>query len=136
MREFSLSDAKLVELFIYDHVGIRTSVDAHDVFGIGKRLSKARKTLNAATGLGIRRNGLTIATCNIIFWSLVVPTTLYGCETWQLNDRSLAMLEVFQLYAAQMIQRFFAGVPNVCCLYALGWMRLERFIQVKKLLFV
>ena len=94
------------------------------VFGlqsIEERLSKARKTLNAATGFGIRKNGLTIATCDIIFWSLVLPTALYGCKVWHLNDRSLPMLETFQLYAAKKKQRFVTGVPNICCLCALGW---------------
>ena len=47
-------------------MGIQTSVDLNDISGIEERISKAQKTLNAATGLGIRRNGLTIATCNII----------------------------------------------------------------------
>ena len=48
----------------------------------------------------------------------------------------LCLLESFQLYAAKKIQRFYAKVPNACCLYALGWMRLERFVQVKKMLFI
>ena len=68
MKEFSLGDAKVLERLQYDHVGIRASVDINDITGIEERLAKARKTLNAATGLGIRRNGLTISTCNVIFW--------------------------------------------------------------------
>ena len=75
-------------------------------------------------------------TCNVIIWSLVVPTAVYGCEIWHLNDRAITLLETFQLYVAKKIQRFYARVPNICCLYALGWMRLERFVQVKKLLFI
>ena len=101
-----------------------------------ERLSKARKTLNAATGLGIRKSGLTMATCNIIFWSLVVHSATYGSEIWHLNGNSLSLLESFQLYAAKKIQRFYNRVPNACCLYALGWMRLESYIQVKKPLFI
>ena len=77
-----------------------------------------------------------MASCNIIFWSLVVPSATYGSEIWHLNGNSISLLESFQIYAAKKIQRFYHRIPNACCLYALGWMRLERFIQVKKLLFV
>ena len=135
-REFRLGEAIVSERLNYDHVGIRTSVSLTDISGVEERISKARKTLNAATGLGIRRNGLTIATCNITFWSLVVSTALFGSEIWHLNDSILTLLEGFQNYAAKKIQRFYGRVPNACCLYALGWMRLERFIQVKKLMFI
>ena len=81
LREFRLGESIVSERMNYDHVGIQTSVNINDISRIEVRISKARKTLNAATGLGIRRNGLTIATCNIIFWSLVVPTALFGCES-------------------------------------------------------
>ena len=136
MREFKLGDAIVKERLNYDHVGVRTSVLLDDVSGVAERVAKARSTLNAATGLGIRRNGLTIYTCNIIFWSLAVPTATYGCEVWRLSKKAIDLLESFQIYAAKKIQRFYSKVPNACCLYALGWMRLERYVQVKKMLFI
>ena len=36
-------------------------------------LYTGREALNADSGLGIRKNGLNMATCNRIFWSVVVP---------------------------------------------------------------
>ena len=77
-----------------------------------------------------------MATCNIIFWSVVVPTTLYGCELWIMNDTSLDMIEDFQNHIGKRIQRFHPKIPNICSFYALGWMRLERIIQIRKLLFI
>ena len=136
MREFNLGYAKVKERLNYDHVGVRTSVLLDDVSGKAERVAKAKTTFNAATGLGIRRNGLTIYTCNIIFWSIAVPTALYGCEVWCMSKKAIDLLESFQVYAAKKIQRFYAKVPNACCLYALGWIRLERFVQVKKMLFI
>ena len=76
-----------------------------------------------------------MATCYIIFWSIVVPVALYGCEVWHLND-SLRELEEFQTYTCKRIQRFHPRVPNASSLYSLGWMRLERYIQIKKFMFV
>ena len=75
-------------------------------------------------------------TCNTVFWSVVVPTVIYGCELWLLNDKSLDLLEVFQNYVGKRIQRLHPRCPNVCSFYSLGWMRLERLIQIRKISFV
>ena len=72
----------------------------------------------------------------MIFWSVVVPIANYGCELLILNDKHLILIEEFQEYAGRRIQRFFNRSPKVSTFFALGWMRLERFIEVKKLLFM
>ena len=104
--------------------------------GIEERLSKARRTFNAVAGVGIRSDGLTMGTCSVILWTVVVPAALYGSEAWILNAKSLAAIESFQMYICKRVQRFYSRVPNAPALYALGWMRLERYIEVKKLLFI
>ena len=135
-RAFRLGPAKVSERESYDHVGIRAIISDDDVSGIEERLSKARRTFNAVSGIGIRSNGLTMATCNVIFWTIVVPAALYGSEIWILNAKAVAIIEAFQIYACKRIQRLYSRVPNAPALYALGWMRLERYIQVKKMLFI
>ena len=57
----------------YDHLGVRACIFEDDLSGIEERLSKGRRALNAISGLGIRRNGLTIYACCVIFWSIVIP---------------------------------------------------------------
>ena len=116
----------------YDHVGIRASIFENDTCGLEERVSKARRTLNAISGLGIRQCGLTIRTCNTIFWSVVVPIAMYGCELLILTEKHVAILEEFQEYAGRRLQRFHVKTPRVCAFYALGWIRLERYIEVKK----
>ena len=135
-RRFNLGPATVREVVEYDHVGVKTSIFSDNCSGIDERISKARRALNASSGLGIRKNGLSIATCNIIFWSIVVPIATFGCELWRLNDHSINSLETFQNYAGKRIQRFFHRTPNICSFFGLGWMRLSRFIQVRKLLFI
>ena len=71
-----------------------------------------------------------------MFWTIVVPAVLYGSEIWLLNDKNLTLIESFQYYACKRFQRFYDKVPNAPALYALGWMRLERYIHVKKLSFI
>ena len=48
----------------------------------------------------------------------------------------LTLIEEFQHYIGKRVQRFHPKVPNVCSYYGLGWMRLERIIQIRKLMFI
>ena len=109
-RSFKLGPAIVKEVAEYDHVGIRTSVLSDSISGLEERVGKARRTLNAMSGLGIRRSGLNIATCNI-FWTIVVPI---ACELWHIDGRSINILETFQSYAGKRIQRFHPRSPNIC----------------------
>ena len=66
----------------------------------------------------------------------MAPIALFGCELLILNDKSVKLLEGFQVYAGKRIQRLFSKAPNICAFFGLGWMRLERIVEVKKVLFV
>ena len=101
-----------------------------------EKLKKGRKTLNAASGLGLRKGGLTIKTCSLIFWSIVVPVATYASELWVLKENDICLLDAFQRYAGRRVQRFHPRSPNETSFAALGWIRLETFIYIKKLLFV
>ena len=135
-RSFRLGPDMVKEKTNYDHVGLNVSIFTGDEYGIVERLSKARRTLNALTGLGIRKCGLTVATCSTLFWTVVVPVALYGCELWSMTGEHCQHLESFQHYACKKIQHFHPRVPNACSLHSLGWISLCRLLQIKKLLFV
>ena len=55
--------------------------------------------------------------------------TVLICET------DIGLLEDFQKYASRRIQRLYNRAPNMMNYVTLGWIRLENFINVKKLLF-
>ena len=40
------------------------------------------------------------------------------------------------MFARRRVQRLFPKSPNVCAYFALGWVRVERYIEIKKPLFV
>ena len=132
---FKLGLDRVNERSSYAHVGVSACLFEDDMTGIQGRLAKARRALNAISGMGIRRNGLSVATCCLIFWVIVAPIALFGCEMLVLNDRSIRLIKEFQTYAGKRIQRLFSKSPNVCAFFGLGWIRLERFIEAKKLLF-
>ena len=136
VRIFKLGNNRVRERLSYDHVGVTTCLFDDDVSGVEGRLAKARRALNSISGLGIRRNGLSVVTCCVIFWSIVAPIALFGCEMWILNDRTVRLLDDFQIYAGKRVQRLYSKSPNICSFFGLGWIRLERLIEVKKLLFV
>ena len=135
-RVFKLGSNKVKERINYDHVGIRNTIFESDTSGIVERISKGRRAFNSVAGIGIRKGGITMATCNVIFWTIVVPTTIYGCEMWIMDDPMLVLIEEFQNYIGKRIQRFHPNIPNICSYYGLGWMRLERIIQIRKLMFI
>ena len=135
-RRFELGGERVRERLSYEHVGVTLCLYETDVSGVKERLSKARRALNAVSGLGIRRNGLTIATCNAIFWTIVVPIALFGSELWILTDECVNLVESFQNYAGKRVQRLHSRGPNACAFYGLGWIRLERLIEVRKMLFI
>ena len=43
--------------------------------------------LNMSTAIGIRKGGMNISTCNLIYWSFVLPTLCFGCEVWFIKKK-------------------------------------------------
>ena len=136
IRNFKLGREKVKEKLNYDHLGIKASIFEDGTSGIDERLAKGRRALNTTSGLGIRNNGLTIYACCVIFCCIVMPIATFGAELWILDDKCIKLLESFQMYVGRKVQRLYIKSPNVCAYFPLEWMRIERFIEIKKLLFV
>ena len=118
-RSFKLGPDRVKERLNYEHVGIRNCIFPDDTSGIEDRIAKGRRTFNSVSGIGIRRGGVSMATCNVIFWSVVIPTALYGCELWMMDDASINLIEEFQNFIGKRMQRFHPRIPNVCSFYGL-----------------
>ena len=93
-----LGPKRIKERTEYDHVGIKACIVPYDDCIIEGRLKKARRAFNASMGLGIRKNGLTVATCNIIFWMVNISILTYGCELWVMSSSNVQKLEIFHRY--------------------------------------
>ena len=120
----------------YDHVGVKECVFDNNDTRVTEKISKGRRILNTTTGLGIRKNVLSMAVCNIIFWAVVVPIITFGFETWVVSDTDKDNLLSFQRFAGRRVQRLSYKSPNSTSYFGLGWTRLTTYIHVKKLLFV
>ena len=135
-RSYSLGKDFVKEKVEYDHVGYKTCIHGDNPSRTVEKIKKGRRTLNASTGLGIRKGGLTLSTCNVIMWSVIIPIITYASEIWVMKYSDVKMLDEFQKYAGRRIQRFPLDTPNETSVIGLGWMRLENYIHVKKLLFL
>ena len=135
-RVFRLGREGVKEKEVYDHVGVKMSLFKENTSRVEEKILKGRETMNASTGLGIRRNGLNMMTCNIIFWQVVVPMVTSGSEVWVISDKDKESLLFFQRYAGRRIQRFPHRAPNASSFYEFGWLRLTSYIKVKKLIFI
>ena len=135
-RIYRLGPDQVKERASYDHVGLKCCVYNCYVERTEDKIKKGRKALNAASGLGLKPGGLSMKACSLLFWSLIVPIVTFSSELWVLKDRDLEVIDKFQRYAGRRVQRFPLFSPNETSFAPLGWMRLENFIYVKKMLFV
>ena len=135
-RMYRLGPDRVLEKSLYDHVGLKCCVYKTYIERTTDKITKGRKALNAASGLGLKPGGLSMRACSLLFWSLIVPIITFSCELWVLKEQDLEIIDKFQRYAGRRVQRFPSFSPNETSYAALGWLRLENFIYVKKMLFV
>ena len=86
-RIFKLGNDRVFERNSYDHVGVKACLFTDDESRVKEKICKGRRALNASAGLGIRKNGLTLKTCSLIYWNIVVPIITFGCEIWYVSER-------------------------------------------------
>ena len=120
----------------YDHLGLKACTGGSYLNRTTDKIKKGRKTLNAASGIGLRQGGLTMKVCSFLFWSLIVPIVTFASELWVLKDEDINALDAFQRYAGRRVQRFPYHSPNETSFVGLGWMRMENYIAAKKLIFI
>ena len=135
-RMFSLGGSRVMEKQYYDHMGVKSCVKGDTHVRTEEKVSKARKALNMATNVGIRRGGLNLNTCNVIYWAVVIPTLLFGCEIWLIKNKDIEILNAFQRYAARRIQRLHSRALNATSCMCLGWMNIVNVVIARKLIFI
>ena len=135
-RLFKLGPQKVPEKCAYEHVGVKNCLFGDFSERLEDRISKGRRCFNALCSLGIKKRGITIKTCATLFWSIVIPVTTYGSELWVLKGSEIEKIRKFQREIGRRCQRFPDRSPNHSAYTALGWLSIDRMIQVKKLMFL
>ena len=119
-RMYKLGNDRVKEAPYYDHVGIKICLKGDFYVRTDEKVKKAHTCLNMATCMGIRKGGLNILTCCMIFWTVVIPTLCFGCELWILEQKDIQILQSFQRYAARRIQRLHLRSLNLTSRVCLG----------------
>ena len=135
-RIYRLGKHQIKEQCKYEHLGLTNYVDESFNDRVQEKVRKGRKAMNAAAGIGLKPGGITIYACSILFWAMIVPITTFSCELWVLSDNDIKILEEFQRYSGRPIQRFHYKSLNQTSYSGLGWIRLDIYIYVKKVLFI
>ena len=89
-----------------------------------------------ASSVETRKNGLTIYSCNLIFWTVIMPIVIFGCEIWVTQDSDAEELNSFRRFAGRRIQRFPNSSPNITSFFGLVWVRITTYLCIKKILFI
>ena len=105
-RIFKLGSERVPEKCEYDHLCVKTCLFDDSETRVKDKISKGRKTLNAASGLGIKRNELTVISCNLFFGAVVLPIVSFGCKLWTLSEPDKENLMSFQRNTGRWIQEF------------------------------
>ena len=74
--------------------------------------------------------------CTTLFWTLVIPIVTYDAEIWALKGDEINALRKFQRYIGRRCQLFRSRSPNYSAYLPLGWISIDRYVQVKKMLFL
>ena len=135
-RNFALDGEKVPERTEYDHLGIKNCLFQNSMPRTEERISSGRRAFNAVTSIGIHKRGISMKACSVIFWSIIVPIVTYGSELWVLSSSEIEEIRKFQRYVGRRCQRFPKRSPNYSSYSPLGWLSLDRLIQVKKLMFL
>ena len=64
-----------------DHVGLKSCIGGRYDIRTEDKISKDRRGLCAAASLGIRKGGLNMVTCNLIYWSMIIPKVTYAVKS-------------------------------------------------------
>ena len=110
----SISDSLIAPIyrnFVSTHVGVKAAISNENESKVLEKIGKGMRALGAAAGLGIRKCGLIMISCNIIFWSVIIHNL---CDNFVMEDASNILFEC----SAFEIQR--GELSSTCILHGLS----------------
>ena len=103
---------------------------------ICRRIGVAKATLGAARGLGSRSIPCDPQVLSKIYWSVVIPQMLYGYDVTPISSNNVSALEEAHRQNCKLVQGVASDVPNPAPLAAIGWISIESYILMVKILFL
>ena len=134
--KFNLADEALETVSEAVHLGVPLS-SKHRLSGaLEAKISKGRRSVRAMCGFNSSQSIPMPTVLGRLYWSVIVPSLLFGCEVTVMLDGDRDKLDVFHRSVARRIQGLSEKTPNVMCMTQLGWLSLSATIDIKCLMFL
>ena len=117
-------------------LGVWWRYDLSPEKSVNECIHKARSAFFALGSIGAFHGRLNPLTGRSLFETFVVPTMLYGCETWILSETHIRMLESFQAEIGKRILGISKYHSNTSTLIGLHWPSVKARILLRKLTFL
>ena len=117
-------------------LGVWWRYDLSPLKSVEESISKARRAFFALGSIGAFHGKLNPLTGRSLFETFVMPTLLYGCETWILSESHLQILESFQAEIGKRILGLSKFHSNTSTLIGLHWPSVKARILIRKLKFL
>ena len=99
----TIDDKPLANLEHFKYLGSTISCDGSLDREIDNRISKASQALGSLHTRVLSEHNIRLSTKLRIYNAVVLPSLLYGCETWTLYRRHIKKLELFHMQALHSI---------------------------------
>ena len=101
-----MENANLKNVEVAEHVGIPISKDMKCKNKITKACKKGRNSFYSIVSFGPKTNNLNPVTAVNLYKKIVLPSALYGCETWSnMSKTDNIKLNVFQHRCLKTLQK-------------------------------
>lgn len=136
-RSWKLGDQTITEDIQYTHLGIICNKYCSLNDNIHSASIKLRGTLLNISNSGVGSGNLNIFSLTKLYRTVVLPTSLYGCELWSyLTSANILEIERAHRFCIKYIQRLPLFTNNQASLSCLGLVPIETEINYKKLQFL
>lgn len=100
-----LNNNPLKQVKSINHLGITLSHDRNFITTIDEACKRGRKSFYSLAGVGVRAHGLNPLMAANLYRKIVLPSALYGCETWSnITLKGYELINKFQHLVTKTIQ--------------------------------
>ena len=120
----------------YCHLGIPISDSLKHTEKIDRACQKGRNSLHGILGFEKKQPDINPMTNIKLYRKVVMPSVLYGCETWtNMRLTDISKINQFQHYAVKLIQNLRHSTRSDMCESLVGLRKLSTEVDKRKLLF-
>ena len=121
----------------YKHVGVTLCTNSISMKqAVSKRINTAQGKLLAARGIGSHTVPTPVSVMNKIYWSVVIPSLIYGYDVQPLEECDVIKLENAHRKNAKIVMNVSQQVATPAPLAPLGWLSMKALLLMSRILFM